>query len=818
MTPASRPTLLALAVAAAIPVEVSALPAELTCPAASGSAACYVASPYDTVRVNAETALGGSTSYGVEVNSVTVGTLINAGNISNFSVGVINHTGAEIGTVNNSGTISGINGGVMNLNNSGISTLHNSGSILATDSGSDAVENSFSSQIGMLNNSGNISGGYAGVNNWSHSTIYSLDNSGTISGTNSISYGVFNSNSSDIDTLDNSGTISGNYAGFINSDNSTIGSLDNSGTISGGSFGLISIFSTITTLNNSGTISGSTALNINTGAPMTINNSGNILASSASNYAIDAQNSGSNVTLNWSGGRIRGVMRGVAINVTGDVVYDTLYSYGNINLANGARMTLEQDRTQHLGNLTLADNAKLDLYLSSATPLASSGTPASTAIVYGISTATFGNGAQIGLKVRGADFAADNTTYTLLSGEGVSDNGLSVVARDSALLKVESFEVVNSGGGRILATVSTVDDYAFIGNTPNGQRAGSSILPQLKVMASQYGNDPVLNALAGDADEVARTVEQLVPQVNGAALQSAYGLNNMANFNANQRTQGLRGASAGDAFVERGLWLKALGSDVTQDSRDGIEGYDADLSGLAIGADGKLNDQLTLGLSYSYLNSDIKADGGNKADIDGHAITLYSGYEQGAWFVDSNLTLGLNHNDSTRYIAGTEAKGDYDSQLLGLDVVGGYGFQLDNGLLLEPRAAARYARVDIDSFREKGSIAALDVDDQRYEVAELGAGLRIAGDLPLGQGNLQPQATLMAYHDFAADQINTSASFTFGGSPFLATGASPARTRYEAGVGVDYVLANTTFGVSYDYSGKEDFQADTLQAKVRYDF
>ena len=596
--------------------------------------------------------------------------------------------------------------------------------------------------------------------------------------------------------------------------------LNNYGTISAtGNFGtgLYVSFATLTTLNNSGTISGNEAMELQPFGPMTINNSGNILGGSATQYAINAQNAGNNVTLNWSGGRIRGAMRGLAaINITGDVVYDTGYSYGNISLANAAKMTLEQDRVRHSGNLTLAPNAMLDLYLSSATPLASSGTPSNTAIVYGVDTATFGNGSQIGLKVRGADFAANQSTYTLLAGEGIVDNGLTVVTRDSALLRVDSFEV--AGGSRVLATVSTVDDYAFIGNTPNGQRAGSTILPLLSGMAGGNNNDPVLNALAGDADEVARTVEQLVPQVNGASLQAANSLNNIANFNANQRTQGLRGASAGDAFIERGLWLKALGSDVTQDARDGIEGYDADLSGLAIGADGKLTDQLTLGLSYSYLNSDIAADGGNQTDIDGHAITLYSGYEQGAWFLDSSLTLGLNHNDSTRYIAGTKAKGDYDSQLLGLDVLGGYGFNLDNGLLIEPRTAARYARVDIDSFREKGSIAALAVEDQRYEVAELGAGLRVAGNLPLGQGNLQPQATLMAYHDFAADQIATNTSFTFGGSSFLATGASPARTRYEAGIGLDYVLANTTFGINYDYSSKEDFQADTLQAKVRYDF
>ena len=668
-----------------------------------------------------------------------------------------------------------------------------------------------SSSTVTLNNNGTISSNVYGLLNFNGSTITTLDNSGTISGND---HGLLNNFNSTITTLNNIGTISGGTAGLVNNYSSTITTLNNIGTISGDLYGLSNyLTSTITTLNNSGTISGGTAIYLDTVTAMTISNSGDILAGSASNYAIDAQSAGNNVTLNWSDGLIRGVMRGLAaINITGDVVYDTLYSYGTINLANGAKMTLEQDRVQHSGSLTLADNARLDLYLSSATPLASSGTPANTAIVHGLTTATFGNGSQIGLKVRGADFAAEKSTYTLLAGSGIVDNGLSVVTRNSALLRVDSFSV---NGSTVVATVSTVNDYAFVGNTLNGRRAGNTILPLLSGMA---GNNPVLDALAGDADEVARTVEQLVPQVNGAALQSAYGLNNMANSNANQRTQGLRGASAGDVFVERGLWLKALGGNVTQDARDSIEGYDADLSGLAIGADGKLNDQLTLGLSYSFLNSDISADGGNKAEIDGHAITLYSGYEQGAWFVDSSLTLGLNRNDSTRYIAGTEAEGDYDSQLLGLDVVGGYGFQLGNGLLLEPRAAARYARVDIDSFREKGSIAALYVDEQRYEMAELGAGLRIAGDLPLGQGNLRPQATLMAYHDFAADQISTQASFTFGGSSFLATGASPTRTRYEAGIGVDYVLANTTVGVSYDYSGKEDFQADALQAKVRYDF
>lgn len=603
----------------------------------------------------------------------------------------------------------------------------------------------------------------------------------------------------------------------LSATNTTIDTLNNDGTISGGSSGFTSSGSTITTLNNSGTISGISAISLySPQSAMTINNSGNILGNSPSSYAIDGQNAHQPITLNWSNGLIRGAMRAptLTINITGDVVYDTLYSYGTINLANAASLTLEQDRISHQGNLTLADNAKLELYLSSAPPLAS-GTGNGNAIVYGVQTATFGNGSQIGLNLRGNDFAANQSTYTLLAGQNIVNNGLSVVARDSALLRVDGFSV---NADKVTATVSTVDEYNFIGNTPNAQAAGGAILPLLSSMASSNPNNPVLDALAGDADEVAKVTEQLVPQVNGASLQAAYSLNNTANNNANQRTQGLRGQSSGDSFKDAGLWIKALGSQVEQDRRDGIEGYDANLSGLAIGSDAKVTDQLTLGLAYSYLNSDISADGGNKAEIDGHAITLYSGFEQDAWFLDSSLTLGLNHNDSKRYIAGTTAKADYDSQMVGLNVLGGYGFKLGNGVLLEPRAAARYGRVDIDSYSEKGSIAALRVEDQRYEVAELGAGLRVAGSLPLGQGTLQPEAKVMVYHDFAADQVATTASFTFGGSPFVAAGSSPARTHYEAGIGLDYKLAATTFGVSYDYSGKQDFQADTFQAKVRYDF
>ncbi|WP_336145565.1 autotransporter outer membrane beta-barrel domain-containing protein, partial [Klebsiella pneumoniae] len=81
--------------------------------------------------------------------------------------------------------------------------------------------------------------------------------------------------------------------------------------------------------------------------------------------------------------------------------------------------------------------------------------------------------------------------------------------------------------------------------------------------------------------------------------------------------------------------------------------------------------------------------------------------------------------------AGTTAKGSYDSNVLAASVIGGYSFKPSQAVIIEPRVAARYANVRMDGFDEKGSAAALSTRSQRYEVGELGAGLRLAGNLPM---------------------------------------------------------------------------------------
>ncbi|MGG5871884.1 autotransporter outer membrane beta-barrel domain-containing protein [Pseudomonas peli] len=527
-----------------------------------------------------------------------------------------------------------------------------------------------------------------------------------------------------------------------------------------------------------------------------------------------------NILLNFSGGEIRGDLLGL----------QTIYTSGS-SLFNGqliqsqdlwvSSLELGQPHTRLDGNLNLGDS-NLDLNLHNQTNPNRAILDVSGDAVFGL----FGQ-SQIRLKPATEDFRGlPLREYVLISASSIADQGspfgISLqVTSLSDLLQIESFEVTDTHVTAVVKSLSEtqVSDYLRKHGAP------SYLLP---AFTSFYGEtlgnlsdaDPLFQSVISSNDaELVRLAQQLAPEVNGATSQVVASHHNLLGNTLQNRSATLRrGLSSGDGLSQTGVWLQVLDSDADQGSRNGIPGYDADSQGIAVGADGKLNAQTTLGLAYSYLSSDVRSQSGNKTDIDGHTLTLYSGYEQDAWFADASLSYGLSDNQSKRYIAGTRAKGDYDSSLWGLNLLGGYGFDLGQGMLLEPRVAARYSNVQIDSYREKGSSAALTVDTQRAEIAELGAGVRLAGNFAVGQGNLEPEAKLMAYHDFIADQASSTSAFVVGGTPFVTHGAKPARDSYEASLGLTYRLGAVNLGVSYDYLTKADYSADTVQAKVRYDF
>jgi outer membrane autotransporter protein len=516
------------------------------------------------------------------------------------------------------------------------------------------------------------------------------------------------------------------------------------------------------------------------------------------------------------GGAVKGDLLGLSgVLVDGDATFDgsTIRS-GYVTIEEGT-LTLMKPHTTFIGDFDMEESSSvLEMYLGNDT------NPA-LPVLKVTGTTDIAPGAQLRLLARSSDFRVSpgGTRYTLISSGNLVGGSNLTVTSTSALLDVKSFGVAGNDITSVVTTKSSevlAENTLAVGGSDNAATAVGHVPGLLARLDEQ---DPVFQAFANASTdaELARLSETLSPDVSRGVLHAATNSQTLVSGVINDRSSRARSATGA---LEKGVWLQALSSDANQDERRGVAGYDADSHGIAVGADGQLNADTTLGLAYSYLDTDVKSDLGNKTKVTGHALTLYSNWVHDNWFVDTSLMYGWNDNESRRYIAGTRAKADYDSDVFGVSALAGYSLRLMPDLVLEPQVGARYANVGMDAYREKGSSASLNVGSQRYEVGEMGVGARLAAafGVGVGSGSLEPEAKLMAWHDFIGDKVSTTSAFVLGGESSVSRGTTPVRDSYELGLGANYRMGAWSVGGSYNYLTSSGFDSDSFTAKVRYAF
>lgn len=728
---------------------------------------------------------------GFEVGAATIGgSLINSGNIITVEVPGAGSISDGEGMYLNGTTVAGdvINSGLID-----VTSYYGYGLILDTHNNMPVTVGGKILNSGTIRVTGEEALGFVIETDTNDLRI---ENSGllTVTGDQAKAVQFYSGN---IDYLLNTGTIEANGANAVALDLRGANFTTNAAS---GERGIV----------NRGTISAdATAIYIDPTRPVTpfeINQQAGEIRSN-SGTAIDANNLAS---LNWTGGAIVGDLLNLnAVNVAGQANFTGTRIIAPVSVNSGS-LNLSAQGTTITGDLNVANGAGIDMHLSDSV------VPTSAYLTVN-GTATFANASKLTVSANPGDFAStnDGTQYTLLQATRVQDNGLSV-SSSSALLDVLSYSADAQTVKAVVAVKADAQvrqDLAAVGAGAASATAVNSF--KNGVLSGLSSDDQVFQALAnaGTAAQLAQVSDQLKPDVNRGALDVALSGQTVVNgaiFNrlTEQREKQQRG----------GVWVQGLSSNMDQDGRGGANGYSANSSGMAVGVDGRVSDTTTLGVAYSYLNSNIHSDQGNKTDVEGHALSLYGNWSLQDWFVDGSLSYGHNDNESKRHIAGTTAKGSYDSNVLSASVIGGYSFKPSQAVVIEPRVAARYANVRMDGYDEKGSSAALSTHSQRYEVGELGAGVRLAGNLPMGAGSVQPEATLMAYHDLMGDRVAQTSNYVLGGSAFTVTGASVARDSYEASVGVNYQVSDFTVGASYTRQARSGFDADGVMLKARYAF
>ncbi len=410
------------------------------------------------------------------------------------------------------------------------------------------------------------------------------------------------------------------------------------------------------------------------------------------------------------------------------------------------------------------------------------------------------------------------------------NNGTVLMQSGSAMMRPVLLMAVNQQYEHYSATLSPDKKQMVVGATPIGAyvrsqaMAGGASPSAAKALAvaagrkKQHQTDP-LNAFTMKYDtskySAAQLAKHLLPDNTGSVVSVAQIIQRLSSDAITGRI------SNGEAIGDENFWARYTHNDVTKDENNGVFGYSAKTNGFTLGVDGNRNG-ITAGLAYTYAKADIS--GNSSVDSKHHNFNLYGAYSKKVMFVGGRLSYGVGDNDARRTVVNQHISASYDNKSWGASLSGGLNLPVNSQWRVQPLAIVNYYRIAMDDYAEKaanpasGFLAFDKVSSNHYTGAELGAGLKLAGELQ-GKVEWRPRVQLMAFHDFKDDPLTLQAHFAGGGERFVVYGGKREQNRYQATAALDISLqTNTNLSLSYSYDWAHGFKVKAGAAHLRYYF
>lgn len=286
------------------------------------------------------------------------------------------------------------------------------------------------------------------------------------------------------------------------------------------------------------------------------------------------------------------------------------------------------------------------------------------------------------------------------------------------------------------------------------------------------------------------------------------------------------GVSSGQQVGKIAVWARGFGSSTTRDATSTYEGYNSTIWGLMAGGDMKIGSsdfRVGAGLGYSWNKlSSRGAPAASSADVGTFHGVIYGGYDNGTWYADAQVGMGLATNETKRATtaAPNTATAKFDSQQYQVRIGGGYRIAAGEGFEVTPNAFLQHTWLRSDAYRETGLGAmSLSVNSQSDDATVGAIGVRVARNFVIDKGVLTPELRLGYLHNWASASNSTASWVGAPGSMFSIGGPNLSEGNLMAGAGVTF-LGSQSFSLTgnYDYVGNGNLNnhQGTIQVKVGF--
>jgi uncharacterized protein YhjY with autotransporter beta-barrel domain len=561
---------------------------------------------------------------------------------------------------------------------------------------------------------------------------------------------------------------------------------------------------------------------VGTGGSDIINNSGITVGS------IDL-GGGTNFFNNTTNG---GVMAGSAIMLGGT----NLFANAGI-LAFGDTNTIT--RTLLTGNFVQSSNGSTQVKLASSTSYDALTTAGTAALDGNLSVFRYTNY----LPVRGVEFTV--LTASNISGQyaSLSDPYLG----NYAIRLKELYSVTNL----ILQVVQdSFLKFAFTGNQ-------QSVAANLNSFAGvgQTNGDPRGKALIDFLDTVPAAqlpnqLDLIAPDEFGSMFDISFGAVNLALGNLELRMRDIRSgnhATGGSisSFNSNGQQIQLASTDhaipqmnienqpeewavyiagngqyVDVNGTSAAAGYHFHNSGASVAADKLIGTNLAIGITADYAGTLATLVNDGEVKVDGGRGGIYATWFSGDNYVQGSFGGGYNHYKTSRVTVGGTAYGTTDGYEFDGMLGGGHDFR-SGDLLFGPTLNAQYTHVEINNFTESGSLAPLQLQNNRSDsfLTQFGAHLGYNWKLP--QVTLRPDLQVAWQHEYLdQDRAISSRMANGAGNIFQVTSPEIGRdsVAIDAAVTMQWTRAFATFLAYHGDLARQNYEEHSISGGVSVSF
>lgn len=286
------------------------------------------------------------------------------------------------------------------------------------------------------------------------------------------------------------------------------------------------------------------------------------------------------------------------------------------------------------------------------------------------------------------------------------------------------------------------------------------------------------------------------------------------------KSSGVIPASYGPTLA---FWTNAFGAWGNFDGNRNAASANRNLGGFVSGMDARMNGTWRLGVAAGYSQSDISVDARHSgADVNSFHLAGYAGGMAGPLALRYGGAWAWNDIDTSRAVIFPgffeREKASYNADTGQIFGEVAYPMAM-GGMALEPFAGIADAKVDTDSFKEHGKLAALSSRGFDDNVGSSTLGLRAAATMHWDGMILTPHVSAAWQHAF--DDVTPEAALAFAstGTGFDVTGVPLAQNSALIEAGLDFNVSPTALlGVSYSGQLASDLVDNSVKGRFTWMF